>query len=118
MSEFYKLIKQFFVTDIPEQDASSSFLEMMEKSLRKRSAVKRVGKNQIQQMMQMKPKMPKVEEEKCTGNVKDLTSDQLVKYKLSHCKGYKFLDLSNTNMKNVAVHYLKNDIPEASSYKK
>jgi hypothetical protein len=116
MSEFYKLIKQFFVTDIPEQDASSSFLEMMEKSLRKRSAVKRVGKNQIQQMMQMKPKMPKVEEEKCTGKV-DYTSDELVDIKLSHCKGYKHLDLSNTNMKNVAVHYLKNDIPEASSYK-
>ena len=34
----------------------------MEKSLRKRSAVKRIGKNNMQNMMQMKPaKTPKAE---------------------------------------------------------
>jgi hypothetical protein len=36
--------------------------------------------------------------------------------KKSHCTGYKHLDLSTTNIKNIAIHYLRDDI--SSEYKK
>ena len=64
MRSFYTLIESLFVKPITPQ---SSFLETMERSLRKRSETKRVGKNNIQQMMQMKPK---AEEATCTGGSK------------------------------------------------
>merc|ERR1711968_140977 len=35
---------------------------------------------------------------------------ELEKYKRNFCLGYNHLDLSSTNIRNVAVHYLKNDI--------
>ena len=93
----------------PMKIQTSSFLETMEKSLRKRSAVKRIGKNNIQNMMQMKP-MPKAVDVKCTGGSKWVSS-QLKQRKSAFCHGYNHLDLkSDTNVKNVAVHYLKNDI--------
>ena len=84
----------------------SSFLETMERSLRKRSEATRLGKNNIQQMMQMKPKAA---EATCTGGSK-WTSAELEEKKQDFCLGYNHLDLSDTNIKNVAVHYLKNDI--------
>ena len=36
--------------------------------------------------------------------------------KKSHCTGYKHIDLSTTNIKNIAIHYLKDDI--SSEYQK
>jgi hypothetical protein len=92
---------------------ASSFLETMEKSLRKRSAVRRIGKSNIQNMMQMKP-MPKAAEVKCTGGSKWVSS-KLKQKKTAFCHGYNHLDLSKlpeqaTYIRNVAVHYLKNDI--------
>ena len=103
MKSFYTLIESLFVTPMPPQ---SSFLETMERSLRKRSETARVGKNNIQQMMQMKPK---AEEATCTGGTRH-TSTELEKYKREFCLGYNHVDLSSTNIRNVAVHYLKNDI--------
>merc|ERR1711871_1400398 len=35
---------------------------------------------------------------------------ELEKYKRNFCLGYNHLDLSSTKIRNVAVHYLKNDI--------
>merc|ERR1711871_224417 len=82
MAQFYTLIESLFVKPIPPQ---SSFLETMERSLRKRS------------------------EATCTGGSRH-TSKELEKYKRNFCLGYNHLDLSSTNIRNVAVHYLKNDI--------
>jgi hypothetical protein len=106
MRNFYSLVESLFMQ--PMKILTSSFLETMERSLRKRSAAKRVGKNNIQNMMQMKP-MPKVVETKCTGG-SQWVSSKLKKKKQDFCLGYNHLDLSDTNIKNVAVHYLKNDI--------
>ena len=78
----------------------------MEHSLRKRSETKRVGKSNIQNIMQMKPKAA---EATCTGGSK-WTSAELEQKKQDFCLGYNHLDLSDTNVKNVAVHYLKHDI--------
>jgi hypothetical protein len=104
MRNFYNLIKSLYIK--PMKIQTSSFLETMEKSLRKRSAVKRIGKNNMHQVMQMKPKAA---EATCTGGLKFGTSE-LKQKKTMFCSGYNHLDLSDTNMKNVAVHYLKNDI--------
>merc|ERR1711871_617308 len=103
MAQFYTLIESLFVKPIPPQ---SSFLETMERSLRKRSEATRLGKNNIQQMMQMKPKAA---EATCTGGSK-WTSAKLEVGKNEFCLGYNHLDFSSTNIRNVAVHYLKNDI--------
>eukprot|EP00942_MAST-04A_sp_MAST-4A-sp1_P014107 g14107.t1 len=106
MTNFYNLIKSLYMQ--PMKIQTSSFLETVEKSLRKRSTVKRIGKNNIQNMIQMKP-MPKAAAEKCTGGSK-FVSSELKQRKTAFCHGYNHLDLSDTNVKNVAVHYLKNDI--------
>ncbi len=106
MTQFYNLIESLYTQPMPIQ--TSSFLETMERSLRKRSAVKRIGKNNMQQVMQMKP-APKALDVKCTGGSKWVSSE-LKKRKKLFCLGYNHLDLSNTNIRNVAVHYLKNDI--------
>ncbi len=106
MKSFYNLIKSLYMQ--PMKIQTSSFLETMEKSLRKRSAVKRIGKNNMQQVMQMKP-APKAVDVKCTGGSKWVSSN-LKQKKTAFCHGYNHLDLSDTNIKNVAVHYLKNDI--------
>eukprot|EP00943_MAST-04B_sp_MAST-4B-sp1_P009231 g9231.t1 len=79
----------------------------MERSLRKRSTAARVGKNNIQQMMQMKPEKPKAEQQ-CKH---EEGGADLPIFKKEFCKGYNHLDLSNTNsIKTVAVYYLKRDI--------
>merc|ERR1712167_177831 len=105
MTNFYNLIKSLFVKPITPQ--SASFLETWERSLRKRSETKRVGKSKIQNIMQMKPKT--TAEATCTGGSK-WTSSELKEKKQDFCLGYNHLDLSDTNIKNVAIHYLKHDI--------
>ena len=107
MMQFNNLIENLYMQPMKIQ---SSFLETMERSLRKRStaASKRFGKNNIQNIMQMKP-MPKVGEAKCNGGSQFGTSE-LKQKKDVFCSGYNHLDLSDTNIKNVAVHYLKSDI--------
>ena len=55
MTQFYNLIESLYTQ--PMKIQTSSFLETMERSLRKRSAAARVlGKNNMQNVMQMKPK--------------------------------------------------------------
>ena len=51
----------------------------------------------------------KAGEAKCTGGAQFGTSE-LKQNKDVFCSGYNHLDLSDTNIKNVAVHYLKYDI--------
>ena len=65
------------------------------------------------QIMQAKPApaQPKAEQQcnhKSTST--QWTSDTLVRMKNSQCTGYTHLDLSNTNIKNIAIHYLENDL--------
>jgi hypothetical protein len=104
MKNFYNLIKGLYTLQpLPIQ---TSFLETME-GLRKRSQAARVGKNNMQQVMQMKPKP--AAQATCTGGSKWVSS-KLKKKKKLFCKGYNHLDLSDTNIRNVAVHYLKQDI--------
>ena len=103
MRNFYNLIESLYTLPIQ----TSSFLETMERSLRKRSQAARVGKNKMQSVMQMKPKA--TAQATCTGGSKWVTSKLKEKKKL-FCRGYNHLDLSDTNIRNVAVHYLKQDI--------
>eukprot|EP00942_MAST-04A_sp_MAST-4A-sp1_P011612 g11612.t1 len=111
MTQFYNLIESLYKQPMPIQ-TSSSFLETMEKSLRKRSAVKRIGKNNMQQVMQAKPaKTPKAEQQcKHFESGSTWTSENLATMKQTYCTGYNHLDLSSTEIKNIAIHYLKNDI--------
>jgi hypothetical protein len=111
MKNFYSLIENLYMQPMPIQ---TSFLETMERSLRIRSGAKRVGKtNNMQQVMQMKPaaKTPKAEQQcKHTESGSTWTSKNLAKMKQTYCTGYNHLDLSSTEIKNIAIHYLKNDI--------
>ena len=73
----------------------------------------------MHQIMQAKPagKTPKAEQQcdhPAAGST--WTSDNLIQMKKMYCTGYKHLDLSTTNIKNIAIHYLKDDI--SSEYKK
>jgi hypothetical protein len=118
MTQFYNLIELLFVNPMKVQD-SSSFLETIESSLRKRqlTATKtRLGKNtntNMHQIMQTKPvaAKPKAEQQcKHTGAGATTTSGELAEWKKSHCTGYKHIDLSNTDVKNIAIYYLQNDL--------
>jgi hypothetical protein len=117
MTGFYHLIEKIFYQPLHMQE-SSSFLQTMENALhtRQHNGRKRLGKNtntNMQQIMQAKPaaKAPKAEQQ-CNHEVTSTkwTSDNLVEMKDTYCTGYKHLDLSTTDVKNIAIHYLKNDL--------
>jgi hypothetical protein len=95
-----------------------SFLETMESSLRKRQLTNknRLGKNgntNMQQIMQAKPsaKTPKAEQQ-CKHAEAGITwtSENLSQMKETHCTGYNHIDLSNTDIKNIAIYYLNKDL--------
>jgi hypothetical protein len=117
MEQFYNLIEHLYATPLPVQ-TSASFLETIESKFLKRQVTSkqlRLGKlnTNMQQIMQAKPgsKTPKAEQQ-CNHEVTSTkwTSDNLVKMKDTHCKGSNHLDLSTTDVKNIAIHYLKGDI--------
>merc|ERR1711988_553932 len=63
--------------------------------------------------MQTKPadKTPKAEQKcKHTESGSTWTSKNLATMKHTYCTGYNHIDLSSTEIKNIAIHYLKNDI--------
>jgi hypothetical protein len=64
----------------------------------------------IGSIMRSKPKDSKPAS--CTGGTQ-WTSDELASKKQLYCKGYKHLDLSNPDIKNIAIHYLNKDLPKA-----
>ncbi len=114
ISQFYNLIETSYMQPLPLQ-SSSSLLETMENSLRKRSTTStHDGKtNTIQQIIAAKPsvKPPKAEEQcKHIDAGSKWTSRELSKMKEMYCTGYSHLDLSNNNIENVAIYYLENDI--------
>jgi hypothetical protein len=116
MKSFYNVLANLYINPIPAQQASS-FLETMETSLRKRQLItNRVGKkNNMQQIMQAKPKISTTDLAKAQcvhskGGSK-WTKEELKHKKELFCTGYKHLDLSNKEIKNIAIHYLKHDLP-------
>eukprot|EP00943_MAST-04B_sp_MAST-4B-sp1_P002166 g2166.t1 len=118
MKQFYNLLEQVLEKPMKIQESSSSYslLQTLESSLRKRqlNSRHRIGKNtKMQQIMQAKPgsKTPKAEQQ-CNHKATSTkwTSDNLVEKKSLFCQGSNHLDLSTTNIKNIAIHYLNGDI--------
>jgi len=114
MRNFYNLIEHLYFKPIDVQQ-SSSFLESMESSLRKRqlNSKQRLGKinNNMQQAIKTKPGQSKTKaEEMCKHVGHNFGPTELKQMKQTHCAGYNHLDLSSTDVKNVAIHYLKSDI--------
>ncbi len=117
MTQFYHLIEKIFYQPLNAQQ-SSSFLQTMENALhtRQHNGRKRLGKNtntNMQQIMKAKPGATKAKaEQQCNHEVTSTkwTMDNLAKMKDTYCTGYNHIDLSNTDVKNIAIHYLKNDL--------
>jgi hypothetical protein len=112
MRNFYNLIESLYTQQLPIQ--TTSFLETMDSSFQKRQA--RLGKNNIpgiRSMMKSKSK-PKSDSSDKTCKVvpgNDMfVTDELETKKRTYCKGYNHLDLSDTNVKNIAVHYIEKDM--------
>jgi hypothetical protein len=72
----------------------------------KTASIKSIGS-----IMQLKPKF-KSKNETCTGGNDLFGPTELASMKNSHCIGYKHLDLSSREIKNVAIHYLHNELSE------
>jgi hypothetical protein len=117
MRNFYELIETLLIKPMKIQQ-STSFLETMETSLRKRqlnikNRLWKNGNTNMQQVMQAKPgsKIPKAEQQcKHADAGTTWTSHNLAHMKETHCKGSNHLDLYNTDIKNIAIHYLINDV--------
>jgi hypothetical protein len=102
MGNFFELIESLYQVPIPQP----AFLETMEKSLdRRHQFLPRLGKGgNVGAMMQAKKKDTK---KTCSpyGSRSNIATN-----KRAFCKGYNHLDLSGTNVKNIAVHYIEKDI--------
>ena len=117
MTQFYHLIEKIFYQPLNAQQ-SSSFLQTMENALhtRQHNGRKRLGKytnTNMQQVMKAKPEATKAKaEQQCNHEVTSTkwTTDNLAKMKDTYCTGYNHIDLSNTDVKNIAIHYLKKDL--------
>jgi hypothetical protein len=117
MSKFGNILNDLYVNDLPLQAVANhndeSFLETMENALLQRqTSNKRLGKNNkvgnIGSTMKSKEKGQETVD-KCTGGIK-FSPTELEEKKKLFCKGYQHVDLSTTEIKNIAIHYLKNDI--------
>lgn len=106
MNRFYELIDNSYFSELKIQKAT--FLEVMETSFKKRQ--NRLGKNRysggLSAIMQSKPKPSSKEEETCNHGSK-LQSKQRRK---DFCIGYNHVDLSNSNVKTIAIHFVEKDI--------
>ena len=126
MTLFYNLIEHFYTTPlVPQESPSSLFLETMEELLLKRqssSKKNRLGKNNkkntltagfnpaLAKIMQSKPKNAATEKKTTCSVGTHFKSSELNDKKQFYCEGSDHLDLSNTNVKNIAIYYLKNEI--------
>jgi len=96
----------------PTGPVNSAFLETMEGSLRKRQLGKKNTINEkynMQEVIKLKPKQkqeqPKAEK-RCEHKDKKFSQRELATMKPKFCSGYNHLDLSNKEIKNIAIHYL------------
>jgi hypothetical protein len=121
MRNFYELIENLYAIPIPQQEGSLSFMETMEQSLLNRqvpSVKTRLGKNDpntfnlnpaVGAAMKSKSKSTDKQKEACSSDLK-FGPTELAKMKSLHCKGSSHLDLSNANVKNIAIYYLKDEM--------
>ena len=115
---------------VPQESSSSLFLQTMEELLLKRqssSKKNRLGKNNnkntltagfnpaLAKIMQSKPKNAATEKKTACSVGTHFKSSELIKKKPFYCEGSDHLDLSNTNVKNIAIYYLKNEIGTSNS---
>ena len=121
MKQFYNLIEDLYATPIPIQE--SSFIETMEESLLNRqqsNKINRLGKTSASKLglltpglataMQSKSKNIKAEKKTTCSNMAHFGPTELETKKKLFCKGSNQLDLSNVNVKNIAIYYLKDEI--------
>jgi hypothetical protein len=127
MTQFYSLIESLFKTPVPIQQ-SSLFLETMEDSLLKRRQLinnkqqqqqQRLGKNNVNNIhMIMNSKKATTmnnnddtnAKKQCKPGSHTISSRAVDKMKKTYCEGHNHIDLSNNEIKNIAVHYLQKDI--------
>merc|ERR1712100_278760 len=113
MKNFYNLIENMLPKDVKPM----LFMETMEQSLlvRQLSPKKnRLGKdgNQFNPLMMktlMEGKPQKKTEPTCKIHT-GFEGTELERMKKEYCKGSNHLDLSNTNVKNIAIYYLKDEL--------
>ena len=116
-----------FATPIPIQESSSLIETSMEKSLLNRQSLSitnkktRLGKNRgtknlhstfnphLANVMASKAKDETKKKETCAIDAK-FGRKELAKMKTTYCKGSNGLDLANTNVKNIALYFLDNEI--------
>eukprot|EP00501_MAST-03F_sp_TOSAG23-6_P001808 GSMAST32.ASY1.ANO1.1886.1 assembled CDS len=98
MTSFFEMIERLYM-----KPTQASFLETMEMSLDLRQQFPpRLGKNRnVGAMMQVKKKDTKTT---CSTGSRYGSRSKLARKKEDFCKGYKHLDLSDTRIKNIAVH--------------
>eukprot|EP00944_MAST-04C_sp_MAST-4C-sp1_P013671 g13671.t1 len=86
--------------------SNNVFLQTVEHSMLQRGkASGRLGKVDVQSMLNMKP-LKNAGEKKCTGG-SQFVSSELKKMKKAYCNGYKHVDLQDKRIKNIALHFLK-----------
>jgi hypothetical protein len=92
---------------VTDTDIKNQLMERQKQRLGKGdgTSMKSIGS-----IMRSKPKT-NAKKTTCTGGT-PWTSDKLPGKKRTFCKGYKYLDLSSPEIKNIAIHYLKKDLPE------
>jgi hypothetical protein len=110
MKNFYNLIENM----LPKNVEPMLFMETMEQSLLVRqlaSKKNRLGKdgNQFIMKRMMEGKSQKKTEPTCKVHT-GFEGKELERKKEEFCKGSNHLDLSNTNVKNVAIYYLKDEL--------
>jgi hypothetical protein len=113
LTQFYNLIEGLLVKPMKIQ---GSFLETMETTFVKRQVAgkKRLGKNPMQ-TLQLKKKDSETST-LCKPLEKEFGPTELAKMKPTYCMGYNHLDLYTSDIKNLAIHYLKKNI--SSKYEK
>jgi hypothetical protein len=73
----------------------------------------RLGKGSIKSIGSILRSKPKTNSKRttCTGG-SSFGTNELADMKDTHCTGYKHLDLSSPEIKNIAMHYLNNDLSD------
>jgi hypothetical protein len=114
MTKFYNLIADFYtINKLPVQKSNSVFIETMEQSFRQRklsSNSKRLGKlSHMTSVLNSKKAnvASQKEDEVCKTSGSTLGPLELSDKKKDFCGiGYNHLDLSNSNMYNIAIAYI------------
>ena len=113
MHRFLQLIRHGIYNDskgnhLRQALPNKVFLETVERSMVQRGkASGRLGKLDVQSMLNMKP-LKNPGEKKCAGG-SQFVSSELNKMKRNFCDGYSHVDLKDKRIKNVALHFLREE---------